>query len=343
MFGPITKKRLKRFKSIRRGYYSLLILIFVIAMSLLANFFMNNRALLVRYEGRYYFPTYKFYAGIFFGLDYEHEANYRDLKFKFYQEGGKNFVMMPLIPYSPYESDFEIDRNPPYPPSEKHLLGTDDRGRDVLVRLFYGFRIAIFFSLLLNFISVGVGAVIGSMMGYFGGRFDSYTQRLIEIWATVPLLYVVIILASIFRPTFWLLLFILIFFEWIAITYYMRTEMYREKEKEYALAARCAGASHARIVLRHLLPNCLTPLITFFPFFIVGGISLLTALDFLGYGLPVPTPSWGELMNQGLQHLDKLWLSLSPFAALAMTLMLITFVGEAVREAFDPKEYARYS
>ncbi|MFH1652788.1 MAG: ABC transporter permease [Pseudomonadota bacterium] len=342
LFSPITQKRIKRFKSIKRGYYSLIILVVAIFFSLFAELIMNNRALVVHFADHYYFPVFKYYTASTFGMEGEGEADYRELKRVLKAEDNENYVVMPLIPYGPYESDFAMEGNPPYPPSREHLLGTDDRGRDVLVRLFYGFRIAILFSLILNIAAVTIGTFIGSFMGYFGGRFDIYSQRIIEVWSTVPMLYLVIILASIFRPSFWLLLIILLLFQWITITYYMRTEMYREKSKDYAFSARASGASHMRIVFKHLLPNSLTPLITFFPFFIVAGISMLTSLDFLGYGLPVPTPSWGELMNQALLHLDKLWLSISPFAAIAITLVLITFVGEALREAFDPKEYSKY-
>ena len=189
-----------------------------------------------------------------------------------------------------------------------------------------------------------IGTVVGSLQGYLGGRFDLLSQRAIEVLISIPFLYVVIIMGALFAPTFWLLLAIMALFQWIAITFYMRTEMYREKTREYCLAARSYGASHARIVFRHLLPNTLTPLVTFTPFAVVGAIFALTALDYLGYGLPAPTPSWGELIDQALQpeNRDKLWLTFAPFGALTVTLVLVVFIGESVREAFDPKQYARY-
>lgn len=235
---------------------------------------------------------------------------------------------------------------PPTPPDARrsHYLGTDSQGRDVAARLLYGFRISIFFALFLVVLGQTIGTVVGSLQGYLGGRFDILSQRVIEVLTAVPFLYVVIVLAALFSPTFWMLLGIMALFQWISITYYMRTEMYREKTRAYCLAARSYGASHLRIIFRHLLPNSLTPLVTFTPFAIVAAIFALTGLDYLGYGLPPPTPSWGELLDQALQieNRDKIWLTLAPFGALAGTLTLVVFVGESIREAFDPKQYARY-
>jgi len=235
---------------------------------------------------------------------------------------------------------------PPTPPTfgRGHYLGTDSQGRDVAARLLYGFRISIFFALFLVLAGQILGTIIGSLQGYLGGRFDLVSQRVIEVLVSIPFLYVVIIMAALFQPTFWMLLIIMALFQWISITFYMRTEMYREKTREYCLAARSYGASHLRIIFRHLLPNCLTPLVTFTPFAVVGAIFALTGLDYLGYGLPAPTPSWGELIDQALQleNRSRLWLILSPFGALTITLVLVVFIGESVREAFDPKQYARY-
>ena len=225
-----------------------------------------------------------------------------------------------------------------------HFLGTDAQGRDVASRLLYGFRISIFFALFLVLSGQLLGTVVGSLQGYLGGRFDIVSQRIIEVLIAIPFLYVVIVLAALFQPSFWMLLGITAIFQWIGITFFMRTEMYREKTREYCLAAKSYGASHLRIVFRHLLPNCLTPLVTFTPFAVVGAIFTLTGLDYLGYGLPAPTPSWGELIDQALQleNRSKLWLTLEPFGALTVTLVLVVFIGESVREAFDPKRYARY-
>ena len=235
---------------------------------------------------------------------------------------------------------------PPTPPdlARRHYLGTDSQGRDVASRLLYGFRISIFFALFLVLVGQVIGTFVGSLQGYLGGRFDILSQRVIEVMIAVPFLYVVIIMAALVAPTFWMLLGIMALFQWIGITFYLRTEMYREKTREYCLAARSYGASHLRIIFRHLLPNCLTPLVTFTPFAIVGAIFALTSLDYLGYGLPPPTPSWGELIDQALQleNRDKLWLILAPFGALTVTLVLVVFIGESIREAFDPKRYAKY-
>ncbi|MBF0105414.1 MAG: ABC transporter permease [Deltaproteobacteria bacterium] len=340
--SPITRRRIQRFKSIKRGYYSLWILAFAIYLSFFAELLMNSRALAVRFEGAWYFPTFHFYSGRAFGEDYESEANYRELKKKF-EVSGHNYVLLPPIPYNPYENDFALQGNPPYAPDSRHLLGTDSSGRDVLVRLFYGFRIAIIFAILLTVSGYFIGTVIGAVMGYFGGWVDLLTQRAIEIWSTMPFLYLCIIIASIFEPTFMILLGILLLFSWINMTYYIRTEVYREKAKDYAVAAKSMGAGHLRIIMRHLLPNSLVPLVSYFPFSVVGGIYSLTALDFLGYGLPPPTPSWGDLLNQGLENaMNAPWITAATFTALVVTLLLITFIGEAVREAFDPRQFSRY-
>ncbi len=349
--NPITRKRLQRFRRIRRGYYALLILCAATVLSLFSNFIANRRALAVRHEGRWFFPTFKFHPmSTFgqtndFGLDDE-EADYRRLKESWRGEDGarSNFVLMPLIPYDPYESDFTYADPPPNPPDRRHWLGTDSQGRDVLARLLYGFRVSMLFALGLAFVSQVFGTIVGSLQGYLAGKFDILSQRFIEIWGTVPFLYVVIIMATFFTPNVWLLLAMMALFEWVGITYYMRTEMYREKSREYCMAARSLGASHARIVFSHLLPNSLTPLVTLTPFVLVGAIFSLTALDYLGYGVPPPTPSWGELIDQALrsENRDKLWLSLSPFTAISITLLLVTLIGESVREAFDPKQYAVY-
>jgi len=347
-FNPITQKRLRRFKKLRRGYYSLLLLALLTVISLFSNFIANSRAIYVKYEGKYYFPTFKFFPMATFGQEDEWgfddaQADYRSLRKTF--EGTQNRVLMPIVPFDPFENDFEYyDDPPPNPPDRRHWLGTDSQGRDVFARLLYGFRVSILFSLALVFISQVIGTFVGSLQGYLAGRFDLFSQRFIEIWGTLPFLYIVIIMATFFTPSFGLLLFIMSLFWWMRITYYMRTEMYREKMRQYCLAARSYGASHTRIVFRHLLPNCLTPLVTFTPFAVVAAISALTGLDYLGFGLPAPTPSWGELIDQALQiqNRDKIWLTLAPFTAISVTLILVTLIGESVREAFDPKQYAKY-
>ena len=295
----LSKKRLRKFKSIKRGYYALIFITVGYLLSFGLEFLANNKAILVRYQGTYYFPTCTYIPETTYGGVSGAEPEYRELQRQFEQEGAGNFVVMPLIPYSPTESLLDLPGAPPHPPSWKHLLGTDDRGRDVLVRLLYGFRISMSFGLQVTFFSLVLGVFVGALQGYYGGRFDITVQRLIEIWATVPQLYLVIIISSIFEPGYIWLMLILIVFGWMGITFYIRAEMYREKTKEYVQAAKALGANDLTIIFKHILPNSLVPVITLTPFTLVANIFALTALDFLGFGLPAPTPSWGELMGQG--------------------------------------------
>ncbi|PIE32543.1 peptide ABC transporter permease [candidate division KSB3 bacterium] len=335
--SELSRKRFQKFKRIKRGYYALLIISSLYLISFGLEFLANNKAILVRYNGEFLFPTFKYIPGTSFGDTTEAEPDYRELQQRFREADKGNFVVMPLIPYGPNEALFELPGSPPHRPSWQHPLGTDDRGRDVLVRLFYGFRISLTFALQVTSLSLALGVFIGGLQGYYGGYFDMTVQRFIEIWATVPTLYLVIIITSIFEPNYYWLVTILSLFGWMGMTYYIRGEMYREKSRDYVQAARALGASDMAIIFKHILPNSLIPLITLTPFSLVGNIFALTALDFLGFGLPAPTPSWGELMGQGMGNIYSYWLSLSPICALFLTLLLITFIGEAVREAFDPK------
>ena len=319
-----------------------LVMIFV---SLFAELLVSNRALVVHYEGKYYFPSYgQIIAGKTFGLDYEYETNYRQLAAKFQEEGSRNWVLMPLVPYNAYENDLKENAYPPFPPSikERHYLGTDAVGRDVVARLVYGFRIAIFFSLGLLVANYAIGVSIGSAMGFWGGKFDLFFQRIIEIWSNVPFLYVIIIISSIIVPNFFMLILIMAFFGWIGITWTMRTVTYKERAREYVLAARSMGASNLRIIFNHIIPNTIAIIVTFAPFAVSSGIVALTSLDYLGFGLPPPTPSWGELLQQGWSNLDAWWISGSVIAIMILTLTTVTFIGEAVREAFDPKMHTTY-
>ena len=341
--NPATLKKIKRFRSIKRGFWSFVILLIMIFVSFFAEVFINSRAIMVYYNGKLYFPTYtQMIPGSVFGLGYEYETNYRDLKTKF--ENTSNFVVMPPVPYNPYENDLKFNSYPPFPPSfkEKHFLGTDNVGRDIFARLVYGFRTAIIFSFVLLLLNYTIGITIGCSMGYFGGKFDLIFQRIIEIWSNVPFLYVIIIIASIVIPSFMILLLIMAFFGWIGITWVMRTMTYKEKEKEYVLAMRTLGASHARIIFKHIIPNTISVIVTHAPFAISGGIVSLTSLDYLGFGLPAPTPSWGELLSQGWQNMEAWWIVSSVVAALVITLMTVTFIGEGIREAFDPKLHTVY-
>ena len=317
----------------------------MIFASLFAEVLVNKRAIIVNYEGKYYFPTYgDMIPGTIFGLDYKYETNYRQLSVFFETEGDGNWILMPPVPYDAYENDLKEDQFPPFPPSmqEKHYLGTDTVGRDIFSRLIYGFRIAIFFSLLLLGFNYVVGVSIGCAMGYWGGKFDLIFQRIIEIWSNVPFLYMIIIISSIMVPNFLMLIVIMAFFGWIGITWTMRTVTYKEKAREYTLAAKALGASDFRIIFKHILPNTIAIIVTFAPFAVSGGIVALTSLDYLGFGLPPPTPSWGELLQQGWANLDAWWIGGSVILAMIITLMAVTFVGEAIREAFDPKMHTTY-
>ncbi len=472
---PLTERRFFRFRTIKRSYNSLKILIVLILLSLVAELFVNNRALLVSYEKKIYFPTYgRIHLGTEFGFDYKSEVDYRMLK-KTLRENGKGWVVLPLIPYNAFEqdssgawrSDSTVGRTkiglafnkqqqkegmaateyiwtatddpegiplgasadgtplyvwikyadnpsgdfltdflssnhkylglafgktereesteatdytwyeyggsnkgiavgkdgkeeyvwvkfadtaeglvyPPTPPSfkDRHFLGTDRIGRDVFARLFYGFRIAILFALAYVAITYFIGVLIGVLMGYLGGIFDILFQRLIEIWDLIPFLYVVMILTSILKPDIMWFLVIFVVFGWTGMTYASRAMTYRERERDYILAARSMGASTWRIATVHIIPNILVVVLTSLPFAINGAISQLTALDFLGFGLTPPTPSWGELLQVGLATFkDFPWIFASVIVAMVGVLLMVTFIGEGLRDAFDPKKYTVY-
>jgi len=351
-FNPQTLKKLHRFREIKRGYCSFLILAGLLVVLAFGELLINSRALAVKYQGEIYFPTYTaFHPGTDFGLDYSYEVNYRELQRKFEAEGGENWVLMPPVPYNVYENHAPGGMFRPMAPDfqSRHYLGTDTTSRDILARLFFGTRTALIFSLAFMACVYLIGISIGCAMGYFGGIFDLIFQRLIEIWSNIPFLYMVIIVFSIIPSSFsigtriGILLAVMVLFSWTGMTYYMRTETYKEKSRDYIAAARIIGASDSRIIFRHVLPNVLSTLVTFMPFTVVSAISAITALDFLGFGLPPPTPSLGELLKQGTANLRTApWIVSSAFGTLVILLTLITFVGEAVRESFDPKKYTVY-
>ncbi len=343
--NPVTVKKLRRFRSIKRAFYSALILFFLVILSLFAELLVNSRAVVVWYDGALSFPTYSAVrTGADFGLDYQYEVNYRELQQLFQKQNQGNWLIMPPVPYNPYEQDFSAENSPPHPPSvaKKHYLGTDVSGRDILARLVYGFRIAIGFAFMTMFLCFLIGVSFGSMMGYYGGRFDIISQRFIEIWSMVPTLYVIMIMVSVIRPNFMLFVGINVLFGWIGMTWYMRTMTYREKSREYVLAAQAQGASTFRIIFHHILPNTMVMIVTLAPFAIVGNITQLTALDFLGLGLMPPTPSWGELLQQGKSNMEAYWILGSVVSAIVLVLTMVTFIGEGIREAFDPRQHTRY-
>ncbi|MCE2593508.1 ABC transporter permease subunit [Motilimonas cestriensis] len=343
--NPLTLKKLNRFRSIKRGYYSAIILFILMMLSAFAELWVNNRAIVVSYEGNWYFPTYSdVYPGKTFGLDYAYETKYRELQLQFEQGGGDNWIVMPIIPYNPFENTYSEDEYPPTAPSfeDKHYLGTDTYGRDVAARLIYGFRLAMGFAFLVMAICYAIGVTVGCFMGYWGGKVDLFGQRIIEIWSQLPGIYVIMIIVSIFGSNFWLFVMIIVMFNWTAMTWYMRTLTYKEKAREYVMAAKAQGASTARIIFKHIMPNTLMMIVTMAPFTIVGNLTLLTSLDYLGLGLAPPTPSWGEMLSQGKDNLDAVWIVASVVTAIVLVLTMVTFVGEAIREAFDPKKHTKY-
>ena len=342
---PLTQKLLRRFAAIKRGYWSFLILVGFTVLALVAELLVSNRALIVRYEGQWFFPTYGCIStGRDFGLDYDYEVNYRDLRERFATEATGNWVLLPPIPYNALENCYPGEIFRPRAPewSKGHYLGTDQINRDILARLLYGFRYALIFAACFIALTYLIGITLGCLMGYFGGWFDLLVQRLIEIWSNIPFLFVVIIVASIVTPNLWVLLAIVVLFSWTSMTYYMRSVTYREKARDYVHAAQALGASTPRVIFRHIMPNILSTIVTFIPFTVSGAISALTSLDFLGFGLPPPTPSWGELLRQGTANLNAPWIVASAFTALTLVLTLVTFVGEAIREAFDQKKFTTY-
>lgn len=342
MFSPIFLRRFEKFKRMKRAWWSFWVLIVLYGLSLLAPLIANDKPLFVRYEGKNYYPIFNFYAGSEFGLAETQRPNYKKInETPIFSDNPDNFMIFTLLPYGSNESLLNLEGFPPTPPTWKNPFGTDDRGRDILTRLIYGYRISFSFALLITFSGMLVGIFIGALQGYFSGWFDLTMQRLIEIFSTLPFMYVVIIVGSSLGTGFWVLLLLFVAFDWIGISYYMRSEFLRLREMQYVEAARAMGLSNLRIMFRHILPNALTPIITFLPFSLIGAISSLSALDFLGFGLPAPTPSWGELMHQGMGNLFSYWVSIYPVLVLFIVLLLIAFVGEGIRDAFDPKEFQK--
>lgn len=327
----------RRFRQQRLGYWSLIIFVVAFAASLAGPLWSNDKPLVVRYEGQLYFPMFKTYAETTFGGDFPTPADYLDPYIRHRFDAPGNFAVYPPNPYY-YDTLNYFSKAPnPAPPSRDNWLGTDDRGRDLLARLLYGFRVSVEFGLVLTLIGTVLGVAAGAVQGYFGGRIDIVGQRLIEIWTAMPQLYLLIIFASIFEPGFVLLIVLLSLFGWVGLAAYVRAEFLRNRQQDYVRAARAIGLSNWQIMWRHILPNSLTPVITFLPFTMSGSILALTSLDFLGLGVPSPTPSLGELLAQGKANLDACWISLSTFGVLVVLLLLLTFMGDALRNALDTR------
>ncbi len=337
MFSEITKNRLSKFKSIKRSYYAFCILFCAFVISLFSDLLANEKPLLIYYEGKTYFPIFFFYSGKEFGQEQSSVANYSSL-YKNQDFMSRSFLLRPLYPYGPFQPYLEQSTPPPHLPSARHWLGTDRLGRDILARILYGFRTGILFALCLIGIMGVLGVCIGGIQGYLGGRFDLISQRLIELWSALPFLYVVILIGSLYGRSFSVLVFVISLFNWIGLSYYMRAEFLKGKKQTYVQVARVLGLRSSRIFFRHILPNSLTSLITILPFGLISGITTLTALDFLGFGLPPPTPSWGELLKQGLDIIREFpHITVVTTSVFFITLLLAVLIGEGAREAFDPR------
>lgn len=334
----LSKRRWRRFCRNRRGFYSLIIFGFFFVLSLFAECISNDVPLLVLYEGDAYYPLFVAYPETTFGGDFETETDYIDPYMHEILSSNGNRMYFPLNRQSYQSINFNIDGPLPSPPTSENILGTDDRGRDVFARLLYGFRLSILFGFTLTAVGTLLGIVAGAVQGFFGGKVDLFFQRFIEIWGSMPELYLLIIFASIFKPSVLLLLVLLSLFSWMGLSDYVRAEFLKGRNMEYVKAARALGVSDVTIMYRHLLPNGLTPVITFLPFRMSASILALTSLDFLGLGVPPSTPSLGELLSQGKANIDAWWLSLSTFFVLVGTLVLLIFIGEALRETFDPRK-----
>jgi len=333
-----TARAWRRFKANRRGYVSLIVFSVLFTLSLFAEALSNDKPLLVHYNDSYYLPLFNTYAETEFGGDFATETDYLDPFIREQLSKGDNWAIYPLNPYSYATINYFADLPNPAPPSTQNLLGTDDRGRDVLARLIYGFRLSVLFGLVLTVIATVMGIIAGAVQGYFGGRTDLFFQRFIEVWGSMPELYLLIIFASIFQPSVLLLVALLSLFGWMGLADYVRAEFLRGRNMDYVTAARALGVSNRAIMWRHLLPNAMTPVVTFLPFRISGAVLALTSLDFLGLGVPPTTPGLGELLAQGKENIDAWWLSITTFLVLVGTLMLLIFIGEALREAFDTRK-----
>ena len=335
---PLTRRRLQSFKANRRGYWSFWVFLVLFFGTLFAEVIANDKPLMVQFKGNYYFPVVKIYPETVFGGDFETEAEYReaDVQQLITDKGG--WILWPLVRYSYGTVNFGLTQPAPSPPSTENILGTDDQARDVLTRVIYGFRISVLFGLILTVLSSIVGIAAGAVQGYFGGWTDLLFQRFIEIWGGMPQLFLLIILASIFQPSFWMLLGLLLLFGWMSLVGVVRAEFLRTRNYDYIRAARALGVNNTTIMRRHVLPNAMTAALTFLPFVLIGSITALTSLDFLGFGLPPGSPSLGELLAQGKANLQAPWLGITSFIVLAVMLSLLIFIGEAVRDAFDPRK-----
>lgn len=329
-----------RFRQHKRGYYSLWLFMLLFVVSLGAEWLSNDRPLVVYYQQQWYFPLWQDYPETTFGSEFATPTDYHDPFVQQQLQQADNWALWPPNRYRFDSLDYYAEYANPAAPDARHWLGTDDRGRDIAARLLYGFRLSVVFALALTVVGTLLGIVAGAIQGYFAGRLDLWLQRLIEIWGSLPELYLLILFASLFTPSLWLLFVLLSLFGWMGLADYVRAEFLKNRQMEYVLAARALGLSHHQIIWRHVLPNSLTPVITFLPFRISGAILALTSLDFLGLGVPPSTPSLGELLAQGKENLDAWWIALPTFAVLTVTLLLLIFIGGGLRDALDTRKAA---
>jgi microcin C transport system permease protein len=327
-----------RFRRNRLGYVSLWIFGVLVGLSLCAELVSNDRPLLVLYQGEVFVPLLKDYPETRFGGDFLTPTDYLDpfIQKRLAEPG--NWALFALNTYGPKTLNYFAQAPNPAPPSRFNWLGTDDRGRDLLAQLIYGFRVSVLFALALTATGVALGVITGAVQGFFGGKTDLAFQRFIEVWSAMPELYLLIIFSAVFAPSIWLLLVLLSLFGWMGLSDYVRAEFLRNRQLDYVRAARALGLSNWQIITRHVLPNSLTPVVTFLPFRMSGAILALTSLDFLGLGVPPGTPSLGELLSQGKNNIDAWWISLATFGVLVVTLLLLTFMGDAMRDALDPRK-----
>lgn len=328
----------QRFRRNRLGYWSLITFCVLVVFSLAAELVSNDRPLVVRFDGQWYFPIVQNHAETVFGGDFDTPTDYLDPFIREQITRGDNWAIYAPNPYGPRTINYFAELPNPSPPSAANWLGTDDRGRDLLAQLIYGFRVSVLFALALTVIGVLLGVLTGAIQGFFGGRTDLAFQRFIEIWGSMPELYLLIIFSAVFAPSVGLLLVLLSLFGWMGLSDYVRAEFLRNRQLDYVRAARAMGLSNGQIIWRHVLPNSLTPVVTFLPFRMSAAILALTSLDFLGLGVPPGTPSLGELLSQGKNNIDAWWISISTFGVLVITLLLLTFMGDALRDALDPRK-----
>lgn len=338
--SPIAKRRLQQFRRNGRGWYAFWIFLFLFFGTLGAELIANDKPILIKYADAIYMPVFKSYPETAFGGEFETEADYRD---PYVQEliNEKGWMVWPPIRYSYRTINYNLQQPAPSPPTSENILGTDDQGRDVLARLIYGFRISVLFGLTLTLLSSLVGVVVGAMEGYFGGWFDLLSQRFIEIWGGMPVLFLLIIMSSVITPGFTTLLGLMLLFSWMTLVDVVRAEFLKARNLDYIRAAKALGVSTPVIMFRHALPNAMVATLSMMPFVLTGSITVLTSLDFLGFGLPPGSPSLGELLAQGKNNLQAPWLGITAFFSLAVMLSLLTFIGEAVRDAFDPRKIFR--